>query len=283
MTKTSTWFRVALLSIVLVTCDVVPPSVVFARDSEISAFSPTASLGSCPAFKSLTINKEKQKTDTWCGVATAKIAMDYVFYRGVAPEQCEVVSPIASGEPSDPQCPTPAPPTLNCCDESYSYNCHCMKNRWPEEIFNSRGFSYLDPYLVPQSPIHAPLTWNEVIDELCDEDRPYISTISTIFPGGGTNKHSVIVHGYLWIRLERNPFTPVSFLRAVQVYDPYDNLSYWDWERFINSLTPFLNINTLYGYPYEHDGDTYKIRKIRWPFFNSTITTDDLPLLPGER
>ncbi len=173
--------------------------------------------------------------------------MDYVFYRGTAPEQCELVSPIASGE-------APFTP-INCCDQIQQYNHRCTTNRWPEEIFNSRGFSYLDPLT---EPLHPPLTWNEAIDELCVEDRPYISTIK---PNSSDSTHSVIVHGYKvsykvlgFIPGVAAPFTHAFLWREVQVYDPYDVVSHWDWERFM------LDDSSR---SYTHDGDTYKIRKIR--------------------
>lgn len=250
MTNISTWFRVSLLSIVLVTCGVVPPSVGFAQDrsGEIPHISPpTAFPGRCPATKSLTILKDPQQTDTWCGVATARIAMDYVFYRGSAPVQCDLVSPIASG--------------LDCCDGFNRYFYNCAQNRWPEEILDSRGFSYSAPFT---EDIHPPLTWGEVIDEICEEDRPYISTIT---PCVGC-KHSVIVHGYGWhVRITHS----IGGIRwpEVQVYDPYDNVSYWDWERFFKKVPS----------SYSHDGDTYKIRKIRTPFPHPYYP--ELPLCPG--
>ena len=228
MTKVSTWFRVALSSTVLVICNVVPPPFSFAQSN------------SCPFTKSLTITPDKQKTDSWCGVATARIVMDYVYFGGLAPAQCDLTSRIASAEVA----PLSA---LDCCDLSQQFVFNCSTNRWPEEIFDSLRFNYLNPLT---GPLHLPLAWNEVIGEICDEDRPYISTITPV--GGST--HSVIVHGYSWGVWLIVKFSKIKKLLVsqVQVYDPYDDVSYWDIERF--GLTSFPS--------YSHEGDTYKIRKM---------------------
>jgi len=262
------WRQISIFVIILCVFEVNYSPFAFAQDN----FIPLSTSCQTKQFGLLNIMKDAQATDTWCGVATARIAMDYVFYRGKAPAQCDLVSPIASREISvaDPsQCPTDAPCQLNCCDRTTlpvpdGLTIYCERNRWPEEVFNSRGFSYSAPYSGPQDQLHPPLTWSEITDEICDEDRPYISTIT---PDGGT-KHSIVVHGF-----KETSFRPHRWASTYQVlvYDPYDNTHSWDWQRFGPSGPS----------DYQHHGDTYKIRKLR-SIYQPPHGSLTLPLNPGE-
>lgn len=265
-------FRIGLLFSMLITCQLSAISVGFALDDFIAIpVLPLIPYGeSCESsnYGRLSIIKQKQDTDYWCGVATARIAMDYVFYRGSVLDQCALISPIASKEVSSQPASTGIPPQLDCCDRTQPpdvpdfYNSHCQSARWPEEIFDSRGFSYSAPY---PGPLHPPLTWSEVINEICDEDRPYISTIEP----KEASKHAVLVHGFrgMWGK------SRTEFLwRQVLIYDPYDDWSYWDWERFNVHIGPRS---------YAHLGDTYKIRKLRSPY-QPPGRPPVLPLRPGE-
>lgn len=266
-------FRIGLLFILLITCQLYAISVGFALDNFIAVpvqpltlYEQSCESSNFSTFGHLTISKEEQATDTWCGIATARIAMDYVFYRGTVLDQCALVSPVASKEASSQPASAGVPLQLDCCDRTQPpdvpdfYNSHCQSARWPEEIFNSRGFSYSAPY---PGPLHLPLTWSEVINEICDEDRPYISTIEP----EGASKHAVLVHGFYGGRAK-----PPFLWRQVLIYDPYDDWSYWDWERF----------NVPIGLrSYAHHGDTYKIRKLRSPY-QPPGRPPVLPLRPDE-
>ena len=201
-------------------------------------------------YRSLSIDKEHQSKVSWCGLATSRMAMDYLYYKPAGlfvafPTQCQLASKLASGEPADSPgtgCPDTAPPGLDCCGTD-EFTCHCMKARWPEEAFDSMQFRYMNPL---SQDLHPPLEWTEVVDEICHEERPYISTIT---PTGG-DRHSVIVHGYQYSSAKIGIFKQI--LLEIQVYDPLMDVSYWDWQRYTNGFST----------SYTHEGDTYKISKI---------------------
>lgn len=224
-----------------------------------TVLSPSAN-GSCNNLnllgKSLPVNLWPQDGGSRCWAASARITMQYVRYRkinGLAPTQCEMINTIDNINTS----------VSTCCDPVYGDSAvECKKPHFPEDALDKFRFSYAPPRTNPDRLDDLiPLNFDQVKEEICNE-RPYISAIAYIDPATqqAGEHHAVVVHGYLDLRSIRiRPPNPLLRLRLIRVYDPLENTSFWDVERFGSYGT---SPNT-----YNHHGDTHMIKDIPLPVF----------------
>jgi hypothetical protein len=113
----------------------------------------------------------------WCWVASAKMVMNYRKINEVD-QQCFFYDVAYRDDLTEKS-------IGDCCfyDQTNAPNA-CLRTGWHANVF--------DKFRIPYKTIRGPLSWDQVTEEICSKDRPFISVVQ--FVGGG--KHTLVVKGY---------------------------------------------------------------------------------------
>jgi len=186
--------------------------------------------GNCPSFKIVSpIENQKQQTSDWCSAAASRVAMSVFVQPPQLKSQCQLMADVLPG--------------TNCCaDET---GCHPRSGIWPHQIFDNNDYTY-KPLEYHTTPPTAPPEWEDIVSEVCDNNRPLVSIISI----GGGIKHAVVVEGY---------YLHSNTTKEVQWFDPQEDLCEDQSTCGAATNPTFYTYDWFFLSGYDHDRDYVEI------------------------
>ena len=137
----------------------------------------------CPNYTVVSpLHQEPQEESDSCTFAASRVVTTHY---GSSRSQCQLVGRVVGRD---------------CClSDVFDDACHPDPPKWPSDVFNKHKLLYSTLRYLVSSPTGPP-RFTEIVDEVCNHNRPIVSVASQlVYPDGPLLSpwwHAVVVDGY---------------------------------------------------------------------------------------